>query len=102
MLERGDICELISRRRRQILAHSVIYYMYNESLISDNQWAEWASELYQLQIDHPYEAEVCPLHEPFKDFDPSTGYNLPLDTPWAVRKAELLIKYHYENISGGK
>lgn len=101
MFERGDVLELISRRRRQILVHSVIYYMYNESLISDSKWADWASELYQLQIDHPYEAEVCPLYKAFKDFDPSTGYNLPLETPWAVHKAELLIKYHYEKHSGG-
>ena len=47
------IRELINRRRRQILVHSVIYYRMNDNLISDDQWAKWALELETLQNDYP-------------------------------------------------
>lgn len=35
----SKIKELISRRRRQILVHSVIYYKLNENLIDDATWS---------------------------------------------------------------
>lgn len=44
-----DIRELILRRRRQLLVHSVIYYRFNENLISDQTWSTWAVELEKLQ-----------------------------------------------------
>ena len=44
-----EILELINRRRRQILVHSIIYYKMNDNLISDNTWSEWALELENLK-----------------------------------------------------
>ena len=85
------IKELISRRRRQILVHSVIYYKLNENLIDDATWSRWALELEELQERYPQLARQCPFHDEFLDFDHSTGMSLPLESPWAVRKAQYLV-----------
>ena len=92
MSSKEEIAELISRRRRQILVHSVIYYKMNDSIISDYTWSVWAKELYDLQNNHPDIARHCPYADAFKDFDPSTGYNLPLDDKWAVNTAHRLLQ----------
>lgn len=88
-----EIAELITRRRRQLLVHSIIYYRMNESLISDAIWTKWAIELEKLQHDYPEIAKTCPYADAFEDFDHSTGYDLPLSDPWAVNKAIQLLKY---------
>ena len=88
-----QIAELINRRRRQILVHSVIYYRMNDNLITDAQWAQWAVELEDLQNRYPDIAAKCPYAEEFKGFDHSTGYNLPLDDSWAVNKARQLLAW---------
>ena len=89
--ERLSIAKLITRRRRQILVHSVIYYRLNDNIISDQQWSEWALELENLQTQYPDIASECPLADAFKGFDHSTGENLPLDDPWALNKARYLL-----------
>lgn len=96
MLNRERITELINRRRRQILVHSVIYYKFDDNLISDNLWGEWALELENLQKEYPDIASQCPYAEAFKEFDHSTGMNLPLDDPWAVGKAKQLLAWRYK------
>lgn len=92
-----DIYELINRRRRQILVHSVIYYQMNDNLIADSTWSKWAVELDQLQKQYPEIASKVPYAEAFKDFDPSSGFNLPLDDPWAVNTARRLIEYRNQH-----
>lgn len=87
------IRELINRRRRQILVHSIIYYTMDDNLISDHTWAEWAKELYNLQELYPEIADECVYPDAFSEFDPSTGYNLPLNDPWGYRKAKQLLYY---------
>ena len=87
------IAELITRRRRQILVHSVIYYEMNDNLIPDSQWVSWANELYELQKQYPELARTGPYAKAFENFDPSTGYNLPLNDPWAVNKARQLLAW---------
>lgn len=91
MAEEKKIAELINRRRRQILVHSVIYYKMNDNLISDSTWSKWAAELEELQAKYPDIAAKVPYAKEFKDFDHSTGMNLPLDAPWAVNKARQLL-----------
>lgn len=91
MYDSLKIRELILRRRRQILVHSVIYYRYNENLISDYTWTKWAVELEELQKKYQKEAESTQLNTEFKDFNHSTGYNLPLEDPWANRIARWLM-----------
>ena len=73
----NEVAALIQRRRYQILVHSLIYYELDMNLVSDAQWAEWGVELVKLQKEHPKEAESVIFSEQFKDFDASTGYNLP-------------------------
>ena len=83
--------ELITRRRRQVLIHSIIYYRMNENIVSDDTWAAWALELEDLQNKYPEIADRCPYAEGFKNFDHSTGMNLPLDDSWAIGKATQLL-----------
>lgn len=97
-----SIAELLNRRRRQILVHSVIYYKMNENLISDSTWSKWATELEELQAKYPNIAAKVPYAEEFREFDHSTGMNLPLDDPWAINKARQLLalkrKVAYEQL----
>lgn len=88
-----EIAELINRRRRQILVHSVIYYRMNDNLVSDHQWSDWSRELCELQEKYPEIAAKCVYADDFKDFDGSTGFNLPIEDPWAVNKASFLLKH---------
>ena len=89
------IRELINRRRRQILVHSIIYYRLNESLISDDIWSELALELENLQNKYPEIAATCVYADAFLNFDHSTGCNLPLDDPWGLAKARQLLSISY-------
>ena len=91
-----EIAELITRRRRQLLVHSIIYYHMNNNIITDNQWTKWAIELEELQRDYPEIAKNCPRAKEFENFDHSTGYNLPLNDPYAVDTARRLLHMKYE------
>ena len=73
----NKILELISRRRRQILVHSFLYYQLNESLIDDYTFDTWSKELVNLQSHYPTEAMKSVYAKDFKDFDSSSGYDLP-------------------------
>lgn len=88
----GSVLELIQRRRLQLLIHSCIYYEYNESLVSDEQWKNWAIELEQLQAQFPHESQRATWFESFKDFNHSTGYNLPTKDPWVMGTAIWLLR----------
>ena len=90
-MNRKDVAELLNRRRRQILVHSIIYYKMDDNLISDSTWSAWATELEELQKKYPDIAAKVHYAEEFKDFDPSNSMNLPLDDPWAVNKARRLL-----------
>lgn len=86
-----NIAELINRRRRQLLVHSIIYYKMNDNIIPDSQWTKWAVELEELQKTYPDISAGGYHAEAFKKFDHSTGFNLPLDDPYAVNKARQLL-----------
>lgn len=87
----NQIRELINRRRRQVLVHSVIYYKLNANLIDDTTWSKWALELEELQKQYPKIAAECFLAKEFENFDHSTGMSLPLDNSWAVHTAQYLL-----------
>lgn len=95
-----QIAELITRRRRQILVHSIIYYKFNDNIISDSTWSAWAMELADLQRKYPEIAATLPYSEAYSDFDGSSGYHLPLDDPWGVRKALYLIELRNKELKG--
>ena len=101
-MTKDEIAELINRRRRQVLVHSIIYYRMNESIVSDSQWAEWALELENLQRDYQDIAYECVFADDFEGFEHSSGYNLPLDNPWGVRKARLLLDWRDARLKGEK
>jgi hypothetical protein len=86
-----QIRELITRRRAQILVHSIIYYELDDCIISDHQWQDWADELAELQNLYPDIAAECHYADAFASFDGSSGFNLPLRDSWGVRKARYLI-----------
>jgi hypothetical protein len=87
-----DIRAKINQRRRQILVHSIIYYIFNDSIVSDKKWSEWALELETLQKQYPDISETCVYAEAFQNFDHSTGCNLPLDDVWGNQKAAYLLR----------
>ena len=87
-----EIRSLIQRRRMQLLVHSSIYYAYNESIVTDEQWKNWTLELEQLQRGHPEEAKAAPYSEAFEGFDHSTGYDLPYRDHAIMAKAIWLLR----------
>lgn len=92
-----NIQELITRRRRQLTVHSFIYYQLNQNIISDYTFDKWAKELVQLQTDYPEVAASSPYAEEFKDFDGSSGYDLPYGYPEFQKVAFHLIAHNKKN-----
>ena len=75
--EQLKVAEKIQQRRLQMLVHSYIYYHLGSSIVSDEQWYEWAHELKQLQQDYPEVEKVVPYRDGFESWDASTGAFLP-------------------------
>ena len=86
-LSRDQLAELITRRRRQILVHSVIYYRWNDNVIDDHTFDLWSKQLAELQEQYPDIAAECEWAEAFKDFDGSSGAFLPLHEPAVMTMA---------------
>lgn len=91
---KADIKELINRRRNQILIHSCLYYRMNTSIIDDYTFDMWSKELAELQEQYPEIAKNCRWADAYKDFDGSSGFDLPLSHSWVVSKAQQLLEYH--------
>ena len=87
-----QIKELITRRRCQVWVHSIIYYRLDRNVIGDAKWSQWALELEELQKQCPDLAAECPYADAFKDFNHSTGSNLPLDDKDMTVQAWWVIK----------
>lgn len=84
--------ELIHRRRHQILVHSYLYYRMNINLISDHTFDDWSMELVKLQKDNPKFSNQGIYAEYFKDFDGTSGFDLPHHLPEVAARAERLLK----------
>jgi NAD-dependent DNA ligase len=76
------IKELIERRRRQVIVHSVLYYTLDENIIDDHTFDRWCKELVTLQEEYPELASECVYADEFKGYDGSTGMQFK-DIPWA-------------------
>ena len=87
----NPIASKIQQRRYQILVHSLIYYELDMNLVSDAKWAEWGKELVSLQTAHPDIASKVIFAEAFKNFDGSTGFNLPYKDEQVVNIAYRLL-----------
>lgn len=86
-----SITEKINQRRRQILVHSCLYYQMDASYIEDATFDRWCRELVELQREHPDESKNVAYYEHFKDFEGSTGFDLPYNLPEIQRKAMQLL-----------
>lgn len=84
--------ELMNRRQRQILVHSFLYYQLNTNLITDHTYDQWSKELAKLMKDHAEEAKKTVYYNDFKDFDGSSGYDLPYSNPEVQSTAYKLLK----------
>lgn len=91
---KNQLKELMERRQRQILVHSIIYYKYDQNIVSDYTWSKWAKELYDMQKANPEIAKDTALYDIFKDFDYSTGSNLPMDHERGDHIARCLMYHH--------
>jgi len=93
--------ELIHRRRRQILVHSIIYYKNGESIIPDSTFDAWAQQLAKLQKDHQQLSESIPyMRYAFSDFSGESGFHLPLTDKAANRIADELMRTYNERKEG--
>lgn len=72
-----SVFEKIQQRRLQMLLHSYIYYEKGTSVITDATFDKWAYELRDLQKQYPEVSEQVKWYTYFKDWDGTTGYNLP-------------------------
>ncbi len=84
------IAERIQQLRLQMVIHSAIYYILNDNIITDHEWATRAKELVRLQEEYPEVASHVVYADEFKDFDGSTGFNLPKDER-VMAKAQYLL-----------
>lgn len=90
----NNIAAQIQQRRYQILVHSLIYYELDTNLVSDAKWSEWAAELVNLQSEYPDIADSVIFAKAFKDFDGSTGFDLPYRDEQIVNIACRLLRMH--------
>lgn len=85
------IAEKIQQRRLQMIIHSAIYYVFDNNIVSDSKWSQWGRELKDLQEKYPDIASNVRFAEAFKDWDASTGFNLPIHDDWVIKKATQLM-----------
>ena len=90
-VDKNEVRSLIKRRRAQMLIHSCIYYELDNSIISDNQWQEWADHLEELQTENPDCCKIGFFDFEFRDWTGATGNHLPLRDPWVISKARYII-----------
>lgn len=87
----------INQRRRQVLIHSTLYYRLDKTIVEDRQFDRWAYELVELQREHPEVSEAVTYHlNAFRTFDGTTGFDLPIEDPEALRMATLIYEYHVQ------
>ena len=87
----NEVAAKIQQRRYQILVHSLIYYELDMNLVPDAKWSEWAAELVSLQTKYPDAANTVIFANAFKDFDGSTGFDLPYRDEQIVNIAYRLL-----------
>jgi hypothetical protein len=88
--------ELINRRERQILVHSFLYYQLNESILTDYTFDAICNELVVLMTKYPEEFKQSVYYDGFKEFDGSSGYDLPYATPEIQSTGNKLIRMYRE------
>lgn len=64
---------IIKQRRAQLMMHSTAYYVFGDSLVSDDTFDRWAYELVELQKK---KREIGFFDKLFKDWDGHTGMHI--------------------------
>ncbi|ASZ74955.1 DNA ligase [Rhodococcus phage Trina] len=89
--------ERITRLRRILITHSCLYYVFDMPIWTDKEFDSFAYELVELQKKYPkISKSIAYEQEAYKDFDGSTGFDLPIWTAEARGKAEYIYKLHCE------
>jgi hypothetical protein len=81
------LSEKIRQRRTQMLVHSYLYYVLDESVIDDDKWQEWANELVELQKQRK---DIGFYDAAFDDWSGATGSHLPFEL-WIQKRAKDLL-----------
>lgn len=90
----------IKQLRLQMLIHSCIYYHLNDNIISDIEFDKRARKLAALQKQYPQISESVIWAEEFRNWDGTTGYDLPLRDPWVLNKAQQILEIHKRYVGG--
>ena len=90
--------EEIQRCRLNLLVWSRMYYELDITVVDDSKFDEVGKRLIQLQKDFPNISKIVAFYEAFKDWDGSTGFYLPIDDEWVIKKTEQIISIKF----GGK
>jgi hypothetical protein len=89
----GTVEERIHHLRRLVLLHSILYYRFDNPIISDGQFDSWARELAKKQKDNPEASERVHYHkEAFRDFEGETGFHLPLEDERTLARATKILE----------
>ena len=77
----SKFCELTPQEKidwaaRFIIVHSIIYYEFDESVISDKRYDKKAAALAKLVKKYPKEVKNSEYYRAIYDFDGSTGFHL--------------------------
>ena len=62
--------------QRWIIVHSIIYYEYDSSVVSDIVFDDNAKQLYEMIANNKVEFKKTRYYYCFKDFDGTTGFDL--------------------------
>lgn len=88
-----DIKDFITKRRKQLLVHSLLYYALDVTLVTDDQWTSWAKELATIQKQNPEIAGQCVYAAAFEGFEGASGFNLPyVDEEIVMIARDLLVQ----------
>lgn len=68
--------DYIDRLQRQLIVHSYIYYELNSNIWADSLYDSKMREMEEIIQKHPKDFLLSTFHNIFKDFSPSSGYNL--------------------------
>ncbi|MFT4413224.1 DNA ligase LigA-related protein [Fredinandcohnia humi] len=93
----AEIIELITRRHRQLLVHSFLYYKMNESIIPDATFDAWCKELVVLHEKYRSIAEKATYYEICKDFDSSGSGYFIRGYPEGIMITAIRLLYHHNN-----
>ena len=92
----SSIRELISRRQRQVLLHSFLYYELDVNYLKDSEYDALARELAQLIREYPEEFLASVFPKAFKGYTGATGMGLPYHQQGIYRMARSLFPNQFE------